>query len=99
MNTDKHEILMKLFQDLIDQDFRSGFEDSAAHRAWTVLNKYGFKGLEFWNDFCNVGKTSYKLPKLVEKYGQELVDKYLEVKELENKQGKFEMPSWGISGT
>jgi hypothetical protein len=95
----KHELLMNLFQDLIDKDFRSGFEDNALTRAWRLLDANGFKGMEFWNDFCNVRYGDYKIPKLVEKYGQELVNKYLEIKEIENKEGRFEMPSWGTYGT
>lgn len=94
-----NEVLMKLFNELIEQDFRSGFEDSALHRAWRVLDQNGFKGISFWNDFCNVRYGDYRIPKLVEKYGQELVDKYLEINDLENKEGRFEMPSWGTYGT
>lgn len=95
----KNQILIKLFQDLIDKDFRSGFEDSALHRAWSTLDKNGFKGMEFWNDFCNVDRTDGRLPRLIEKYGQEVVDKYLEVHEIENGPGRFEMPDWGTYGT
>lgn len=94
-----NEILMKLFNELIERDFRSGFEDSALHRAWNTLDKNGFKGREFWNDFCNVRQGDYKIPKLVEKYGQELVDAYIKIHEIENGPGRFEMPDWGTYGT
>lgn len=90
---------MNLFQEMINKDFRMGFEDSALHRAWRELDKNGFKGMEFWNDFCNVDRTDYRIPKLLEKYGTELVNKYLEIHEMERGEGRFIMPDWGTYGT
>jgi len=91
----KKEILMPMLQNLIDTDFRSGFEDSVLQRCRFALRNAGLndEANQMWTCYCTGGYL------LAFDNDQELLDKYNEADEVSNREGCFVMPSWGTSGT
>lgn len=91
----KKEILMSMLQELIDTNFRVGFEDSVLQRCRSALIEAGLteEATKMWNDAC-CGRKAKAFDD-----DQELMDKYSEANQESVKKGAFEMPSWGTYGT
>jgi len=91
----KKEVLMPVLQNLIDSDFRMGFEDSVLQRCRSALYdaKLVNEANEMWSDHC-CGRHLKAFDN-----DQELLGKYNEADEISNREGCFVMPSWGTYGT
>ena len=83
---------MSKLQELIDNNYRSGFEDSVLHQCRQVLEKNGFEiaAKQLWNDVC-CGRDFTT--------DQELLSKFKEAEAESEKEGCFVMPDWGTRGT
>ena len=91
----KKEILMPVLQNLIDTDYRSGFEDSVLQRCRRALYNAGLvsEANQMWSNHC----CGYPLKAF--DTDQELLAKYNEAVEVSNREGAFVMPEWGTKGT
>jgi hypothetical protein len=85
-------ILMNKLQELIDSNYREGFNDSVLSHCKQALIDNGFEiaGRQLWNDVCCGKKWTSD---------SELLAKYNEAEALSKKEGCFVMPEWGTKGT
>lgn len=96
MQTEKAKnLLMPMLQNLIDTEYRFGFEDSVLSRCRNLLNKHGLsdEARNVWNKKC-CGDTQGAFFN-----DEELVAKYQEAEVESAKEGCFQMPHWGTHGT
>lgn len=91
----KKEILIPMLQELIDTNFRVGFEDTVLQRCRSALFHAGMddEAVQMWNDAC-CGRKAEAFDN-----DRELMDKYTEANQESLKTGAFEMPHWGTYGT
>lgn len=90
-----HRIIIDTCQDLIDSDFRNGFEDTVLYRVREALMDAGYskEAFDFWCDFCVFYEK--KALRLAEKWGQDIVEVYGQAHNMAKGQGCFVMPEWG----
>ena len=91
----KKEILMQLFQEMIDSEYREGFESTVKVRVREALltGRLIREARQTWAKICT--------EQIEEAFDndQELIDRYNEAYKISMKDGGFQMPSWGIRGT
>ena len=45
----RNEIIRNTVNELIERDYRTGFEDTVLHRVRSALNEFDGSGINFWN--------------------------------------------------
>lgn len=91
-----NRIIEKTCQDLIDSDYREGFNDGVIFRVRSALYDAGYstEAMNFWNDFCCFYDD--KIPSLIEKWGEDVVTVFATAHKLSRGEGRFVMPEWGV---
>ena len=91
-----NQIIVKTCDDLIEADYREGFNDGVIYRVRQSLGDSGYntEAMSFWNDFCCF--SEYKIPALADKWGEDVVESFAMAYKLSRGEGRFEMPEWGI---
>jgi len=47
--TDRNQVIRNTVNELIERDYRTGFEDTVLHRVCSALNEFDGSGQDFWN--------------------------------------------------
>jgi hypothetical protein len=90
------QIIIKTCDDLIEADYREGFNDGVIYRIRQNLRDAGYnaEATKFWSNFCCF--ADYKVESLMKEWGADVVEAYGEAYKLSRGEGRFEMPYWGV---
>jgi len=91
-----NQIIINTCEDLIDSDYREGFNDGVIFRVRQALYDAGYstEAMNFWNDFCCF--SDYKIESLCGKWGEDVVSTFASAHKLSRGEGRFVMPEWGV---
>ena len=97
-------IIKKVSQELIDADFRDGFENSVINVVRDAIKESQGEevAMLFWNDFCNFSNRlhgSVERAKILQNIDEDTLEIYLQAVDVGKSEGCFVMPSWGTYGT
>ena len=98
------ETIKSVLLRLKSENFRNGFNNTVIHQIQDeIIKVHSFEdSIQFQKDFACMHysvRVMASVNQLVEQFDQELIDLYIEVSELAQGPGSFQMPSWGTYGS
>jgi len=101
-----NEIIIDTCNELIERDFKSGFNESVAGHCRDALTKeHGLDvGRKFWSNACNYSGGEFERRRFLALYSRKALKVFQDARRVERDTSNpnnlpFEMPSWGWKGT
>lgn len=85
---DRTDIIRNTLNQLIEQDYREGFEDGVIYRVRAALEEFDGSGKEFWSYMCSISQRKHAFTEFFNS-DQDLWDLYYSTEKMSKGPGSY----------